>query len=989
MHNESVASFEKINESFASKSSDEDEVKKESKRKCIIISCVIIALVAAILALILVLVLSGSRSSLKNGYNSYEVTSVDSQDWYYESILVRTEDTDIPVSFDNVTNPEFDNLRMRVSMMNDHTYRLRINPVKMVSDSNNGTYENIKRWEVPQSVITDLKDDYSMRLKWGGFQSSSKKPGIQLLSPSQSNINYFSTENRNFVFSDKYLEMGFLVDSTSIYGFGERHRHFELRPGNYTAWTDGRDNLNDQGTLGYNLYGDHPFVLVRLNDNTFVGIFFKNSNAKTLEYIRVGYGQSVLNFRAIGGILDFYTFIGDTPEDVIRAYHKLIGSPYFPPFWALGFHQGSLQYANIKNLTNVVDGYDNAKIPLESIWLDMKYMNNYQNFLVDKVNFPNLPLFSDKLHKKHQKVVTVIQAGLKADEAYSYYKQASSQGKLIKSTQNPGLHNGDLIGEGPMGKCAYIDFSHNNITEFWVNAMRGLYTETTFDAVWLDQNEIQSECTGECPSAFSQKRSSIDLPFDPTGNGEIENRTISLDAQHFYENEEDKALNIEYNVHSLYGTLQSKNTNRFWFDSTSLKDKRPFVVSRSTFAGAGKYTSHWLGPNNATWADMQLSISSIMGFSMYGIPLTGASICGYNGGLGADQELCARWFQLSAFYPFARNHYGVSDKDHELLPPQEAFNLNYPYNNTAKYAIEQRYSFLRYMYTRLFEISRLGGGTLIRPLFFEFPKDDNTYLGYEHSFMVGDALKITPQLRSKNDSEGLVVSYFPKNSRFISLNDFTSIILGGESGLNRTVKDSYNYTVVHMKEGTIIPYQNTTEQYYDRTYALINDKGLDVIIFPDMNGNAEGTLYIDKDGENEPSYELGAYEYYKLRYNNNTLKISKIDGISADGDLESGNHIIKGVYILGVERLDLNEPAACALSTNMEPKDVLLHYDAERKIVKMNVTNSNTLTFTDTAVIQFYPNVETAMNLCNPQYTVANVTTESKFTHNYIFRGRK
>lgn len=975
MHNESVASFERINKSFAS-DGDEEDVKRESKRKCVIITCVVIALIAAILALVLVLVLKGSSSSVADGYNSYAVVSEDIQDWYYESILNRTKNTKMSVPFDNVTNPEFDHLRMRVSMMNDHTYRLRINPVQLIEDSNNGTYKDIKRWEVPQSVITDLKEDYSMRLKWGGFQSSSKTPGIQLSNPSGSGVNYLSTKNRNFVFSDKYLEMGFLVDSQNIYGFGERHRHFELRPGNYTAWNDGRDNLNDQGKLGYNLYSDHPFVLIRLNDNTFVGIFFKNSNAKTLEYKRISNGRSILNFRAIGGILDFYTFIGDRPEEVILAYHKLIGSPYFPPFWALGFHQGSLQYASVDNLNEVIDGYETAKIPLESIWLDMKYMDNYQNFIVDKVNFPKLTAFSDKIHKQNQKVVTVIQAGLKADEDYTYYKQASAQKKLIKSTQNPGLFNGDLIGEGPMGKCAYIDFSHNNITEFWVNALRGLYTETLFDALWLDWNEIQSTCPGECPGSTYQKRSSIDLPFDPTGNHEIENRTLSLDAQHFYQNPEDKALNVEFNLHSLYGTLQSQKTYSFWFNSTSLKGMRPFIVSRSTFAGAGRYASHWLGPNNATWADMQLTVSGIMSFGMYGIPLTGATVCGYNGGL--DEELCARWYQLSAFYPFARNHYGVSDLDHDLLPPQEGFRLNAPYDKTAKKAVEQRYSFLRYIYTRLFEISKFGGGSLIRPLFFEFPKDENTYSGYEHSFMVGDAIKVTPQLRPKEISKQQVSSYFPKNSRFISLNDFTTISLGGSTGLNKTISDSLDYTIVHLKDGKIIPYQNTTDYYFGRTYNLINDRGLDIVIFPDLNGYAEGTIYIDKDGDSQLSFESGAYEYYKLRYSDNTLKISRIDGTGTGGNIESGNHIIKSVYILGVDTFDLKEPTACAFSTQLEPEEILVFYDSETKIVKMNITNSNTLTFHEIAAIQFYPNSSTAQNFCKPKYFVTGVSTESK-----------
>ena len=49
---------------------------------------------------------------------------------------------------------------------------------------------------------------------------------------------------------------------------------------------------------------------------------------------------------------------------------------------------------------------------------------------------------------------------------------------------------------------------------------------------------------------------------------------------------------------------------------------------------------------------------------MLGIPFTGGDVCGFAG--DTNDELCARWANAGAFYPFFRNHYAIDAKPHEF-----------------------------------------------------------------------------------------------------------------------------------------------------------------------------------------------------------------------------------------------------------------------------------------------------------------------------------
>lgn len=283
---------------------------------------------------------------------------------------------------------------------------------------------------------------------------------------------------------------------------------------------------------------------------------------------------------------------------------------------------------------------------------------------------------------------------------------------------------------------------------------------------------------------------------------------------------------------------------------------------------------------------MEYSIAGVFNFQMFGIPFVGADICGYNG--NATINLCSRWMQLGAFYPFMRNH--NSPNGH----PQEPY-IDDKLADISRKAILTRYSLVRYLYSDYMHVS-VEGGIVIRPLLFVFPADKMMYSIMDETFMFGYAIRVTPVM---SNNTATLLTYFPNHDWF-ELDTFKQVVEYNSSattGKNLTLICSLDSgrMNLHIMGGSIFPYQDEALNGAKTVIDMLS-KSIKLVVAPDHNAKATGYLFYDDDTILMTNEKM--YHDYKVALENATVKFVQESG-DKTYTYPHNDDIISEVVILG------------------------------------------------------------------------------------------
>ncbi|KAF8890700.1 glycosyl hydrolases family 31-domain-containing protein [Infundibulicybe gibba] len=742
--------------------------------------------------------------------------------------------------------------------------------------------------------ITRRSEPQAMPLFDTRISSLPKAP----IGPVIANDNSTALDGFPLIFEDQYLQLtSALPLNANVYGLGEvvASSGFRRNVGPdggtiQTMWARDKADPVDE-----NIYGTHPVYLEHRFDESKKtshshGVFLMSAaGADILLLTPPNSNVSLIEYRLLGGVLDFYFFSGPTPANVVEQYGELIGLPTWQPVWGFGFQLCK-----------------EANIPLEVMWNDIDLYHVWRDFTLDPVNFPgdDLRAFIQNWYAASYDIPIVdaaIPKQVNATDIYDPYTRGVEQRVFLT---NP--DGSEYIGEVRPGYTVFADWFQNNTQQWWTDALRNWsQSGVEFSGIWLDMNEASSYCDGSCGtganltidsstfplpgepgdlvtecynatrfgpsgnitvngtltcqtdnSALTKrglgagKESGVDLNVPPyaihNGNGRLSIHTLATNATHV-------DGQAELDVHNLWGMMEGRATHLAINDI--LPGTRPFIISRSTFPLLG----------SGLWSYLRFNIAGALQFQLFQIPFVGADTCGF--------ELCNRWMQLSAFMPFYRNH------NIRGAISQEPYRWE-SVANTSRNVIATRYSLLPYWYT-LFANASTFGTPPMRALFFEFP-DEPELFAIDSQFMVGRDLLVTPVLSPNVTS---VKGIFPGRGSVIWRDWYSHEVLKAATGANTTLTAPLGHINVHIRDGSALLLHATP------AYTVEETRGgpFSLLVSQAANGQAFGTAYLDDGVSNPP----GPSRSLTFSVTKNQLHIAGVGSFKVD-------QMVEEVTILGV-----------------------------------------------------------------------------------------
>ncbi|HYF64407.1 MAG TPA: TIM-barrel domain-containing protein, partial [Herpetosiphonaceae bacterium] len=532
-----------------------------------------------------------------------------------------------------------------------------------------------------------------------------------------------------------------------------------------------------------------------------------------------------------------------------------------PPLWALGYHQSRWSYTSAAQVRQVAAEFRRRGLPCDAIHFDIDYMDGYRDFTWDPGRFPDPAGLTAELRQQGIRAVMIVDPGVKIDPDYEVYQHGMELDMFIRGADGEVFH-----GFVWPDDAVFPDFTRPDVRRWWGEMQRRLVAAGAA-GIWNDMNE---------PTVFT-------LPFSQGGGSPQPVDLTAIQGP-------DGQRTTHAEVHNTYGSAMAQASYEGLVEATAA---RPFVLTRSGYAGIQRWSACWMGDNTSRWEHLEMALPQLLNMGLSGVPFVGTDIGGFFD--NADGELFARWMQFGALMPFCRGHSHADSRPHEpweFGPRVEAICREY---------LLLRYRLLPYLYTLFWE-SSLRGGPVLRPLVYEFPADPATYQIHDQA-LLGSSLLAAPITRPGRRQRHV---YLPEGEWY---DWWTEELIAGPA--HRLADAPLERMPLYARAGAIIPGAP------DRLHT--GERPLELLTLDCFPGNGEFTLYED-DG--------ASFDYRQGQFCTTAFRIRQLDGaIRIEADARAGD------YRPPARRLLLRVHGVGAAAAG---RHAAAAYDADRRILAIS-----------------------------------------------------
>lgn len=489
--------------------------------------------------------------------------------------------------------------------------------------------------------------------------------------------------------------------------------------------------------------------------------------------------------------VDYYFLYGPAPDAVIAAYRRVTGAAPLPPKNAFGYVQSRNRYASQEELLADMQRFRERHVPVDVTVIDYYWWAESFNDITrwNAADWPDPDAMLRQLHEWHITAAASVWPSFRPGSA-TYDTVSQKDGFLLPEDTGFGR--------------VYDATSAENRAYYWSLIRKNLFARG-MDSIWLDASE---------PEMGGWTRDGI--------------ATAAGDARRF-------------------GVLFPLLTNRGVYEGQRAlagNGKRVNTLSRGMVAGTQRYGAQsWSGDVPATWEQLPREVRGALNFAAAGLPYFSTDTGGYFGmdtSLPENRELFLRWLQFSAFLSIMRVH------GRDCVKNPWSFGTEYEAYIVKYLALRER--LVPYIYSHAARVTRCGG-TLVRPLVFDYRTDPNVWT-IDDQYGFGDAFLVCPVTRLGQREREV---YLPAGTWV----DFWT----GERRVSRgervVVQAPLETIPVFVKAGAVVPLAAASE-YVDQH----PDEG-EVRVY--MGADGAFTLYEDAgDGY---AYEDGAFAETPLVYN--------------------------------------------------------------------------------------------------------------------------